>query len=136
MYGELKAKSSNKYRVQFLKDLLSEHNVPTSNLSEPAIKKLKEEYALKREMADLGIGCGAENGQDLEVEDGVPLSTRRPRRNRNKVDYRQPAPPKYDAGSDAEGSDAEEYEAAEEEEEAESEESDVYEPSGDDEDDD
>lgn len=59
MYGKLKAMPSNKKQVDFLKELLAEHNVPTTNLSEAAIKKMQAEYALKREMAELGIGTGS-----------------------------------------------------------------------------
>jgi len=121
MYRKLKAMSSNKKQVDFLRELLAEHDVPTNNLSESAIKKIQEEYALKREMAELGIvaGSGA-------AEDGVPLSCRRPKRTRSKVNYK---PPKYEKGSDSDGE--EEYV---DEEEEESEEEEEYMPSDCDED--
>merc|ERR1711973_427424 len=140
MYGQLKGLSSNKKRVDFLKQLLTENDVPIT-MNEKQIKKIQEEYALKREMADLGIGIGG-NSSGLAVEDGVPLSTRRPKRKRNKVDYKTP---KYKIGSDDEeendddenengkgngdDDDGEEYKESEESE-------DVYQPSDLDDDDD
>jgi len=123
MYGKLKAMPSNKKQVDFLKELLTEKEVPITNLSEAAIKKIQADYALKREMAELGIGAGG--GDALETEDGVPLSCRRPKRTRSKVNYK---PPKYEkeSGGNNDGSDEEEY-VEDEEDDEESEEE--YEPS-------
>jgi len=131
MYGKLKEMKSNKKRVEFLKELLKENNVSTVTLSEAAIRKLKEEHALKREMAELGIVTATD--QELEAEDGVPLSTRRQRRKRDKVNYRMPAMPKLE---DEDEDEEEQQDGEEYDEEQESEESDAYQPSDMDEDDD
>jgi len=141
MYSKMKEMESNKKRVDFLKELLSENNVAFDNLSDRAIEKMREEFALKREMAELGIGTATE--KELECEDGVPLSTRRPRRKRKEVNYRTPALPKYrdddeeeEEGGKGGGGGKNEEEFVEEEEEEEDDESDAYQPSDVDEDDD
>jgi len=87
MYGELKSCGSNKKRVDFLKKLLTDNDVPIT-MNEKQIKKIQEDYALKREMADLGIGIGS--SKQLDCEDGVPLSARRPKRTRKVVSYKTP----------------------------------------------
>merc|ERR1719334_580297 len=81
--------ASNKERVDYLKKLLSDNSISYNNLSEKEIKRLKTEFQLKREMEDLGIQIGTD--KNLECEDGVPLSTRRPKRKRKVVNYRAPA---------------------------------------------
>lgn len=125
MYGELKSVESNKKRVEFLKKLLTDNDVPIT-MNEKQIKKIQEDYALKREMADLGIGIGT--GNPSEFEDGVPLSCRRPKRTRKAVNYKTP---KYnaDGSEEEEGDENDEEDDGEEYKEDESEESDVYQPS-------
>merc|ERR1712048_461916 len=108
---------SNKKQILKLEEILSEHNIDFSNLSEKAIKKLKAEHDLKKEMADLGIDTS------VQIEDGEPLSSRRPRRNQKVVSYR-PQKPKLDSQSDDSGDDKNanddkaEHQRKEEEEEA------------------
>merc|ERR1712126_708975 len=89
LYKALKEMASNKERVDYLKKLLSDNSISYNNLSEKEIKRLKTEFQLKREMEDLGIQIGTD--KSLECEDGVPLSTRRPKRKRKVVNYRAPA---------------------------------------------
>merc|ERR1712130_554792 len=83
VYKNLKGKS-NKKQILMIKEILTEKEVDFSNLSEKAIKKLKAEWNLKREMAELGIDTSKQN-EDGQEEDDKSLSSRRPRRNRNKV---------------------------------------------------
>merc|ERR1712228_777147 len=54
LYTDLKKKSIKK-QIVTIKEILTEKNVDFSNLSEKHIQKLRAEWELKKEMADLGI---------------------------------------------------------------------------------
>jgi len=118
-----------------IKEILTEKNVDFSNLSEKHIKKLKGEWELKKEMAELGIDTS--KNEENDEEDGVPLSTRRKRRNANKapISYR-PQKPKYEE-SDSQNEEDENDDNVKEEEQNEelSDEEDAYEPPSEDEED-
>ena len=121
-----------------IKDLLTEKNIDFSNLSEKSIKKLKSEWDLKKEMAELGIDTSKNDEDEDQYEDGVTLSSRRPRRNVNKVSYK-PQKPKFEEedSQNEDANDDDENYVEEEEENDESSDQDVYEPpSEEDEDDD
>merc|ERR1711948_105113 len=99
VYKSLKDKS-NKQQIAMIKKILTEKEVDFSNLSEKAIKKLKSEWNLKREMEELGIDTSKKNEDGQEAEDeyenGVTLSSRRPRRKRNKVVSYKPPKMKFE----------------------------------------
>merc|ERR1712025_554541 len=122
VYAQLKELKNDSARVKMCLALLAEKDVPTNDMSARAIKKLQDDWALKREMAELGLG-NAGDEQSLECEDGVPLSTRRPRRKRKEVSY---LAPKLNLNTES-NSGAEEDQGAEPEEEEE-EESEEYQP--------
>merc|ERR1712228_225611 len=131
-YKELKDKS-NKEQISKIKDRLTENDVDFSNLSDKAIKKLKAEAELKKEMAELGIDSSKKEEDEDPYKDGVTLSTRRPRRNIKKVSYRQKKPKYEEEDSENEDGDKEngkkENEKEEEgEDEEESSDQEVYEP--------
>merc|ERR1712228_760302 len=96
LYTDLKKKSIKK-QIVTIKEILTEKNVDFSNLSEKHIKKLRAEWELKKEMADLGIDTSKNDDDEHQYKDGVTLSSRRPRRNANKapISYR-PQKPKYE----------------------------------------
>merc|ERR1712176_1007746 len=87
-------------------EILTEKEVDFSNLSEKAIKKLKSEWNLKREMEELGIDTSKKNEDDQNAEDeyenGVTLSSRRPRRKRNKVVSYKPPKMKFEESEEEE----------------------------------
>jgi len=122
VYSQLKQEKNDSARVKICLALLAEKNVPINDLSKGAIKKLQEEWALKREMEELGLGNGGDE-QLLQCEDGVPLSTRRPKRKRKEVSYLAPKL-KLDSDSNSDAEDEEEEPESEEEEE----ESEEYQP--------
>merc|ERR1712228_838810 len=135
LYTDLKKKSIKK-QIVTIKEILTEKNVDFSNLSEKHIKKLRAEWELKKEMADLGIDTSKNDDDDNDehqYKDGVTLSSRRPRRNANKapISYR-PQKPKYEE-DDSEDEDANDDNAKEENQETSDE--DVYEPPSEDDED-
>ena len=77
IYSQLKGKS-NKKQVDILKSILTENDVPINNLSDQQIKKIQQEYDLKREMKELGLDI---NDQQND------FSTKRPKRIRKKIKY-------------------------------------------------
>merc|ERR1712228_233003 len=123
-----------------IKDRLTENNIDFSILSDKAIKKLKAEADLKKEMAELGIDSSKKEEDEDPYKDGVTLSTRRPRRNIKKVSYRQKKPKYEEEDSENEDGDEEngkkenekdeeeEYQEEEGEDEEESSDQEVYEP--------
>merc|ERR1712087_191508 len=126
VYSQLKQLNSDAQRTKFALTLLAEKNVPTNDLSIRAIDRIKEEWALKREMEELGLGFGNANAGDdetLQCEDGVPLSTRRAKRKRKEVSYLSPK-----LNLDADSDQTDEQEQQPEEEEEEEEESEEYQP--------
>merc|ERR1712039_1014324 len=141
VYKSLKDKS-NKQQIAMIKEILTEKEVDFSNLSEKAIKKLKSEWNLKREMEELGIDTSKKNEDGQEAEDeyenGVTLSSRRSRRKRNKVvSYKPPKMKFEESEEDGNDDDADDNDKAEkdeqkdeevEEEEEDESEGDVYEP--------
>merc|ERR1712228_829991 len=137
LYTDLKKKSIKK-QIVTIKEILTEKNVDFSNLSEKHIKKLRAEWELKKEMADLGIDTSKNDDDDNDehqYKDGVTLSSRRPRRNANKapISYR-PQKPKYEEDdSQNEDEDANDDNAKEENQETSDE--DVYEPPSEDDED-
>merc|ERR1712212_687076 len=58
VYSQLKGLNNDAQRTKFALTLLADKNVPTNDLSIRAIEKIKEEWALKREMEELGLGFG------------------------------------------------------------------------------
>eukprot|EP01083_Nonionella_stella_P172514 592283_1 len=112
LYKELKGKK-NKKQVDDITKILKDNGVETSALSDRAIKKIAEEFALKREMEDLGINLN----EPMEEDEGTSM---RSRRNRTNVSY---VTTTEKIGSDEEDEDVVEDEEEEEEEE------DRYEPS-------
>merc|ERR1712154_559377 len=124
VYSQLKQEKNDSARVKICLALLAEKDVPTNDLSKAAIQKLTDEWALKREMEELGLGNGGDE-QLLQCEDGVPLSTRRPKRKRKEVSYLAPKL-KLDSDSNSDNEDDEEEEPESEEEEEE--ESEEYQP--------
>merc|ERR1712154_176413 len=129
IYAQIKGES-NKKQVDFLKKLLSEKGVPFDNLSEKRFKEIKNEYDLKREMAELGI-----NGDHNNDDDGIALSARRPRRNTKKVSYKLPEIPKYDE-EDSQNEEGNDDKEKQEQEQSEEESEEQYVPSDYDEDED
>merc|ERR1712130_276464 len=125
LYKELKGKS-NKNQVDAIKKLLEENEIPFDNLSDQRIKKLKQEYALKKEMEDLGININTNHDAENEEMEDVTLSSRRSRRNVSKVSYIEKEP-EYDENDS--------QDEAEEEEMEETEESEIYQPDEEDEED-
>eukprot|EP01083_Nonionella_stella_P027008 74282_1 len=76
LYKELQDKSMRK-QVDVITKILNDNGVQTKSLNEETITKLKQEFALKHEMKELGI----------DVNDPVSTSPRKPRRNIKGVSY-------------------------------------------------
>eukprot|EP00483_Globobulimina_turgida_P006491 UN06501 len=86
----MKGKSIKK-QVQFLQNIFQENDIDYSKLNDQRIKKIQREYALKKEMEELGIDKN-NNGDDNEG---------RSKRKRTKICYNE-------VKSDRSGSESEE----------------------------